>query len=293
MHMGNDRTKRGAMNFKSWLVSLALCAIAGCGAASAASQQDWDACSGKGAAPSTAACGRIVADESESAQNRADAYLFRAGTYLSQGNADGAIADYGEAIRLAPRNAVAYASRAVAYLQKGDREHAVIDYALARRLDPAMLASMAAANPQIGQIAELERAAPPASLPPATVPTPAPPREASENPGANFAGTYEGLVERHRVDGTPDASRTYRLTMNPDGRNGTVWIYSGSELLYVLLFSGMREGTTFTGKTRPVQDSSGNYKPDEIKLEFAPDGRSVRWYHSDGTMEGSGTLKRV
>jgi Tfp pilus assembly protein PilF len=74
-----------------------------------ANQRDWDECTGK------------------SAQNRADAYLFRANAHVVEGSFDQAIADYGEAIRLAPQNVVAYAGRAVAYFHKGDRDHAVID----------------------------------------------------------------------------------------------------------------------------------------------------------------------
>ena len=57
----------------------------------------------------------------------------------------------------------------------------------------------------------------------------------------------------------------------------------------MLLFDGTLQGNTFVGKTRPVQ-VNGGYTPDNIKLEFAPDGQSVHWYHNDGTREGSGTL---
>ena len=168
--MGGDRAGRGTANFRLWLLSLSLslslCWLAACGAASAASQQDWDACAGKDAVPSIQACSRIIADQSETGQNRADAYLFRGGAYLSSGDYDSAVADYSEAIKLAPRNVVAYASRAVAYLQKGDRERAIIDYAVANKLDANALANIATANPLIARIGELERNSPPATLPP-------------------------------------------------------------------------------------------------------------------------------
>ncbi len=283
---------RAAANFRLWFLSLSLCWLVACGAASAASQQDWDACAGKDATSSIPACGRIIADQSETGQNRVDAYLFRAGAYLSRGDFDSAIADYNEAIRLAPRNVVAYAGRAVAYLQKGDRERAIIDYTLASQLDAKALADLAASNEQIARLGELERASPPASLPP--LPPAAAPRTGSAGiASTSFAGTYEGPVERRLLAGTPDETRTYRLTMNPDNQNGTVWIYSDGNLLYVLLFDGTLQGTTFVGKTRPVQVNGGGYTPDNIKLEFAPDAQSVHWYHNDGTKEGSGTLKRM
>jgi len=290
--MAIERTRRIAANLKSWLLSLPLCWLAACGAANAASQQDWDACAGKGTAQSVPACSRILADQSETGQNRADAYLFRAGAYLSQGNFDSAIADYSEAIKLAPRNVVAYAGRAVAYLQKGDRYRAMIDYTLASQLDAKALANLAATNGLIGKLAELERSSPPASLPPSPA-APAPSRQGAGVPATSFAGTYEGAVERRLLTGAPDEPRTYRLTINPDNQNGTVWIYRDGNLLYVLLFSGTLQGNTFVGKTRPVQATSGGYTPDNIQLEFAPDAQSVLWYHNDGTKEGSGTLKRM
>jgi hypothetical protein len=108
----------------------------------------------------------------------------------------------------------------------------------------------------------------------------------------SFAGIYEGQVQRHRVAGGEEETRTYRLAMNPDMQNAAVWIYSRGKLITVLLVSGSLQGNTFTGKSRPVQQTT-DYKPDNIRLDFEPDGRSVRWQHNDGTIMGSGVLNRI
>jgi tetratricopeptide (TPR) repeat protein len=125
---------------------------------SVAGQQDWSDCAGKEPARVISACSRIVPNTEESAQDRADAYLFRAGAYLAQGNLDQAIADYDAAIILTPKNVVAYSSRALAYLRKGDRDHAVLDYNTAARLDPKSVAQISAANPDFEEIGRIARA---------------------------------------------------------------------------------------------------------------------------------------
>src|SRR5262249_25852082 len=60
----------------------------------------------------------------------------RGTAYDRQGDHDRAIADYSEAIRLAPIFAQAYSSRGLAYYQKGDFDRAIADYGEAIRLDP-------------------------------------------------------------------------------------------------------------------------------------------------------------
>jgi tetratricopeptide (TPR) repeat protein len=119
-----------------------------------ASQQEWDECAGKDPARVIEACSRIVPNVEETVQNRADAYLFRAGAYLAQGDFDRAIADYSDAIVLTPRNVVAYSSRALAYSRKGDRTHAVTDYVTAAKIDPQAVAGIAAGNAEIDAIAK-------------------------------------------------------------------------------------------------------------------------------------------
>lgn len=119
-----------------------------------ASQQDWNECTGKDPAQVIEACSRIVPNVEESVQNRADAYLFRAGAYLAQGDFDKAITDYSDAIVLTPKNVIAYSSRALAYSHKGDRAHAVADYVTAAKIDPKAVAEIAAGNMEIDAIAK-------------------------------------------------------------------------------------------------------------------------------------------
>src|ERR1700739_1549533 len=80
----------------------------------AARQADWDGCQSKDPAVAVPACSSIIPDTSESPQNRADAYVYRAAAYLQQNNSERAIADYTEALKLTPHNIVAYVSRALA-----------------------------------------------------------------------------------------------------------------------------------------------------------------------------------
>lgn len=109
---------------------------------------------------------------------------------------------------------------------------------------------------------------------------------------AGLSGTYEGNVERFIIKGHEQrATRVYRLVINPDMANATVWIHENGKLLYTLLAKlQQRNNRVYAGTTRPVEGK--NYTPDRIELQFATDGRSVHWYHNDDTMEGSGTLRR-
>src|SRR5215468_3408886 len=52
---------------------------------------------------SIAACARVIADDSETAANRAVAYKNRGNAYYNKKDYDRAIADYSEAIKLDPR----------------------------------------------------------------------------------------------------------------------------------------------------------------------------------------------
>lgn len=132
------------------------------GQAHAASEQDWAACAGKDLATAIQACSRIVSDQATTLSDRADGYLFRAGAYLSQRNFDLAIADYTEAIRLAPRNVTAYAGRALAYFKKGNRDQAAADFSIVNKLDSAKAAELAATDPALNEIAALARSRAPA-----------------------------------------------------------------------------------------------------------------------------------
>jgi tetratricopeptide (TPR) repeat protein len=146
-------------------VALAL-AVALAGPALAASPQDRSECAADDPASAIPACSRIIPDQDESAQSRADAYVLRARAYLAQGNVARAIADCSEAIKLTPRNTAAYVRRAVAYFGNNDRERAILDYSIADKLDAAGVARMAAADPKIEEVAAAARASPasPAAL---------------------------------------------------------------------------------------------------------------------------------
>ena len=125
----------------------------------AATQQDYDDCSQMSdPARTVAACTRVIADQTQSAADRAGAYLQRGNGHMAGASLDEAIADYGAAIQLDPKNILAYAARAIAFSRKGDRQHAIADYRQAGEIDPAKLAEMAAANGELKELGVLAAA---------------------------------------------------------------------------------------------------------------------------------------
>jgi hypothetical protein len=108
---------------------------------------------------------------------------------------------------------------------------------------------------------------------------------------ATIPGTYAGKVDRRYINGEPQATRTYRLTMNPDMNTAKVLIYDleGKLLNEIGLIGKMTDDRTFEGKTTVI-NASPNYKLDNVRPVFSSDRSSVEWYHNDGTLEGSGTL---
>ena len=118
--------------FGPWAVALLLAVPA-----MAASQRDYDDCS-----PGTefdrriAGCTRILQEGTQPAQNRIGAYALRGGAYADKGDHDRAIADYTEAIRLAPAESALYGNRGRAYLDKRDYFLALADFSEVIRLDP-------------------------------------------------------------------------------------------------------------------------------------------------------------
>ncbi len=64
------------------------------------------------------------------------AYFGRAIAYDKQGDPDRAIADYSEAIEIAPQSVQAYRCRAIDYAKKGETDKAIADLSEAIRLDP-------------------------------------------------------------------------------------------------------------------------------------------------------------
>ena len=81
-------------------------------------------------------CTRIIENTwFESNKNRAIAYSNRGNAYASQGNHDGAIADYVEAIKLDASYANAFYNRAISHTAKGDIDKAIADYDMAIKTD--------------------------------------------------------------------------------------------------------------------------------------------------------------
>lgn len=122
--------------------------------------------------------------------------------------------------------------------------------------------------------------------------TPAPNAVAAALPA--FAGVYSGSVSRSQMaTHKKEETRRYTVTFDADGRGGKLAIKGGS-VDYEMSFVGqMKDGRTFVGKTRPADANiPKNYIPDDITLEFSSDGKSLRWHHEDGKIEGSGMLAR-
>ncbi len=110
---------------------------------------------------------------------------------------------------------------------------------------------------------------------------------------SRIAGTYEGEVKRRLIGGEQRETRIYRITMNADLSTGKLFIYElnralRSELGFVVKPAGK---LTYRGDTVPINTVPG-YLPDHVTLTFAADGKSVKWFHADGTTEGTGTLAR-
>jgi tetratricopeptide (TPR) repeat protein len=70
------------------------------------------------------------------AQLSAEDYFNRGVEKYEAGDLEGAIADYDQAIRLAPNDAIAYSNRGAARGQSGDLEGAIADYDQVIRLAP-------------------------------------------------------------------------------------------------------------------------------------------------------------
>src|SRR6266481_4148763 len=83
-----------------------------------------------------ASCSRVIADDAESAPNRAHAYGTRGAAYYDKGEFDRAIADFSQAIKLDPNYALAYNNRGFAYFRKNDFDRAIVDYTEAVKRNP-------------------------------------------------------------------------------------------------------------------------------------------------------------
>jgi clan AA aspartic protease (TIGR02281 family) len=91
-----------------------------------------------------ASCSRVIADDTESAPNRAQAYSNRGAAYYNKGDFDRAIIDFSEAVKIDPNIgvpyfALAYSRRGLASAEKKDYEHAIVDYGEAIKLNPTSI----------------------------------------------------------------------------------------------------------------------------------------------------------
>jgi tetratricopeptide (TPR) repeat protein len=114
-----------------WLTVLALA-----GGPTVAAADDLDTCARQSGDAAIAACSRAIASGEFSGEELAKIYLNRGVEHKSKGELDSAIADYSEAIRVAPSRVAAYFNRGNAWIAKGDRDRAIGDYDAALRLDP-------------------------------------------------------------------------------------------------------------------------------------------------------------
>lgn len=99
---------------------------------------NWQACQlgRKDPARSIPACAAVIANPATKAWTRANAYVSRGGAYQQNNTLELAVADFSEAIRLAPNAAYAWQDRGEAYTQLRDYAEAIADLDQAIRIDP-------------------------------------------------------------------------------------------------------------------------------------------------------------
>lgn len=84
----------------------------------------------------SAACGRLIADGSSTAEIKAVAHANIGNSHRRQQEWDAAIGEYTKAIELNPKFAALYFNRGVSQYGKGDPKAAIADFSEAIRLDP-------------------------------------------------------------------------------------------------------------------------------------------------------------
>lgn len=114
------------------LVALALVAVAPAPAAA----DDARTCHSASGDAAIVACDRAIASGRHSGTDLARLHTSRGVERKRKQDLDGAIADYGEAIRLNPSDQFAWNNRANARRDKGDLDGAIADYGEALRVDP-------------------------------------------------------------------------------------------------------------------------------------------------------------
>src|SRR5438876_931966 len=106
--------------------------------ASAQLSQPWTWCVNKEkASPDVQikGCTSVIGSGKETPKNLSVAYNNRGNGYRTKGDNDTALADYTEAIRLAPKSALPYNGRGNVYFDKKDYDRAIAEYNEAIRLD--------------------------------------------------------------------------------------------------------------------------------------------------------------
>jgi lipoprotein NlpI len=131
--------RRNGLNGLAGAVMLATFALHASEAA-AQTQQEIDWCNNNNDAFSVdqrlSGCTVLIESERASVQDRAAGYSNRCWAYSDKGDADRAITDCNDAIRLDPSLANAYLNRGKAYSDKGDFNRAIADYDQAIKLNP-------------------------------------------------------------------------------------------------------------------------------------------------------------
>ena len=106
-----------------------------------AAADDADTCSKASGDVAIASCSRAIASMTYSGHLLAVLYNNRGAKFQRKGDADLAIADYTEAIRLDPKYANAYYNRGLTWEIKGKKDSAIADHIEADRLGNANAAA--------------------------------------------------------------------------------------------------------------------------------------------------------
>src|SRR5215203_4511992 len=133
-------------NLRSFSLAVAMAALVTApGGAQPANPSDEQRCTGQaGVRPDAqaAACTALIDSGRFTRQNLAILHSNRGNANGNGGDYDRAISDFGNAIRLEPRNVAIVMSRATAYEAKGDFGRAIADYDQALKLDPNFTPAM-------------------------------------------------------------------------------------------------------------------------------------------------------
>jgi hypothetical protein len=121
-----------------------------------------------------------------------------------------------------------------------------------------------------------------------------PPIVLAENSSAPpLAGVYSGKVFRSTVSGQQEETRIYTVRLNADLTTGTIDVthLDGQAIAHLGFAGQFTGGDVFIGKT-VIINAPPDYIPDNIRITFNRGNRTANWYHNDGRMQGSGTLRR-